>query len=318
MDARLVAHLADVAPQDWAEEIRRFEAVNHLFVKPRPGASAMRECADALGLKMRALYRVLDRQRAIHAGTSSGNRRLDGSLIATEADGLINAVLDELGDGATLEKLTRLARLRFEREGLPLPSSSALRHRLHRRPSNSLRPRLLTDADVVIDMASLHVTTDSDGGPTTGVQLLVMADAATGHIFSHSLHERKPSETEIMALVTTHWRPRSSPLSLLLGTSSIRNSLQRSRETLLRAGFEIDGKTRVRSGEALIAMFGLRIGRIRVDLRRAEAGRCILHPLVPPDVLQAIVAHIIEARNAKLVQDQRCCREAIGYRAITA
>lgn len=182
-----------------------------------------------------------------------------------------------------------------------MPSATSLRYRLHKRSSATrLQAQLGTIADIVIDRASLHVSTRDEAVATVGVQMLAMMDTRTGTVIAHSLHESNPDGADLIALVKSIGWAQPRPRAVLVGTSSVRAELLDRLPELNDLAINVDCQTRIRSGEALIGMFGLRIGRIRLDARRAEAGRRIRHPQVPLDVLDAVVTHVLRTKDASV------------------
>lgn len=295
IDATLCALLADMPPQLWEEETRRFAVVRDYL--ERPTQLHAERCAKRLGLSVRTLLRLASRQRRIRSGGRVVGGKLNCSAIRPEADDVIRAALDDIGPGATMERTRRVVEARCEDAGLAPPSSNAIRTRLHRHfEMPDVAARLGSDVNMVLDGTALGAMVRDPAGRVMQARLVAMIEIARGRVLAHSLLPDIASDERSIADVVAAVTP-GAKLSRVAVTGAARDALGAAAAISERADLELDRSVRIRTGDAMLALFGLRLGRVRLEPRGGRKGGAGAWPLVDGEVLREVLDLLVERHN---------------------
>lgn len=305
-DGVLIEDLSVAPSRTWPTIIERHQAVTDYLEINNPTTSDVDRFAQRVGLSRRMFYRLIDDRKRRLAGHSSATLITGrGRPITLEQETAISDALTRLGPGAlTRDVYTEAAVICAER-GIPAPSDYAVTSRVRApRERVEIRARLHRRFDWILDTSQLDfdvIESDGNSGPA---YMLALIDVHSGETLAHQVHPGKPSSLAIANLILPKiaqlHRPNPRRASLAVTTILWPEALLL--ESLLRRhaleAAECAPRT-VRSGEALMFVFGPRIGNISLRPRPRRSSSNV-QPAIEIALAEAVVGSLVSKRNEAL------------------
>lgn len=306
-DRILIEDLSVAPSRVWPTIIDRHHAVMSYLKIGNPTTADADRSARQLGLSRRMFYRLINGHRERSAGRSSATSITGrGRPVSFEQEVAISDALTRLGPGAwTRDVNAEVAEICAAR-GISAPSDYAVNTRV-RAPGRrvGLRARLRSRFDWILDTAQLDFDVVEGDGNTGRAYLLAFTDARTGETLAHEVRAGKPSSLALANLILpklpqlqrpSHGRSRLAVTKRLWAEAMLLKPL------LTEHGVEAaecEPRT-IRSGEAMLLVFGRKIGNI--SLRARAEGQSVQGEQAAIDLAlaQAVVASLVTNRNEEL------------------
>jgi hypothetical protein len=296
-DDEVYEHLADKAASEWVDQIGRLRIIAKYEGLIAPTREDIGAGAKELGLSDQMFKRLVKFRQSARVAGPRRDMRLGCSAINPAMDSLIRDTLLSGGGRGSLERTIRTVTEECLKLELTPPSSNAVRYRLRRCPHpEELNALIGPSIDLAIDDAELRVCVSDETGAPAMLHIIAAIEVTTGRIVAHSVHTRPPQSCDFARLALHASKGRSSPVRVAATTRG-RAGLQLESEAVARGGMLLERKLRLRSGAALIATVGLRLGRIQVRPRQCGS-RCSAQTPVPLRTARGVIEILVARHNA--------------------
>lgn len=306
-DEVLIGDLSVAPTASWPAIMNRHQAVTDYLSIKKPTTSDVDKFANDVGLSRRMFYRLIDDRKQRLAKHSSANPFIArGRPISLEHEAIIADALAHWGPGAlTRDVYAEVLEICAER-GIPAPSHYAVTSRVRTlREHDEIHTRLGHRFDWILDTSQLDFAVIEADGNSGTAYLLALIDARSGETLAHQVHADKPRSLAIANLMLAQLaqlhlcrleRVSLAVTAILWPEVSILDPLLR--QYAIEAA-ECAPKT-IRSGEALMFVYGRTIGSISLRPRPRRPSLGAVQPAIEMALAEAVVGSLVSKRNAEL------------------
>lgn len=309
MDRILTEDLSIAPSRVWPRLIARHQAVTDYLGIEGPTTADADRTAERTGLSRRMAYRLIEERKRRLAGHSARSPIAGrGRSIEPDQQAVIAEAITRCGPGAGPHDVYMEVQRIGAQWGISAPSEYAVTRRVRNHPKQfSINERLHDSFDWLLDSCQL------DFGLIRGrpepAHLLALIDARTGQIPAHALSASKPDALTIANLVLPRV-PQLIRFAHQPSTLAVTKLLWRDVEGLERLLLSNDVSARecppktIRSAEALLLIFGDRIGNISLRARPRRSGTFASLPLIEDTAARSVVDLLVTNRNSELDADR--------------
>lgn len=311
MDRILTEDLSIAPSKVWPDLIARHQAVTDYLRIEGPTTADADRTAQRTGLSRRMAYRLIEERKRRLAGHSARSPIAGrGRSIGPDQQAVIAEAITRCGPGAGPHDVY-MEVLRISAQcGIPAPSEFAVTRRVRNRQKQvSINDRLHDSFDWLLDSCQLDFGLFRACGRPEPAHLLVLIDARSGQIPAHTLPASKPDALTIANLVLPRV-PQLIRFAHQPSTLAVTKALWPEAEVLERLLLSNDVSARecppktIRTAEALLLIFGDRIGNISLRSRPRRSGTFASLPLIEETVARSVVDLLITNRNSELDVDR--------------
>ena len=302
-------YLAEFPPTLWKLALERgIEIERYLRNCPR-NLIEHDTIATALNLKRRKLYVLIDDFKKAQRRHDLRFRHGWRNPTDQRAFELIDKAIQAHGESERESVILATVEAACATLCIIPPSLTTIRTRMSRTPAKPcIAHRMGCTADLIIDSCQLDAFATDPQNKLAPVYLTALIDGATGVILGHESTPSPPTGStglNILLASQTNIPGPVSRLKLVLsaGLSDAHDTIARSAQGL-GIGILPMGRKRIRTGSALIATFGRRIGRIPICQHRKPTP---CGQEIPFTRVKEVIDLLVERRNALLQEHAVDC-----------
>ena len=302
-DRVLIESLTVASSKAWPKIIERYQFVTDYLEINMPTTADVDRFAQHVGLSRRMFYRLIeDRKRQLIERSSASpvigrGRPIDKEQELAISDALANHPADALLRDICIEVL-RIC----EERGIKPPSAYAIASRMRIRGKLvEIDARLHYQFDWVLDAAQLDFDIIGSDRVARPAYLLAVIDARRGVTLAHQVHGDKPRALDIINLISSKFaqsRSGSCPKRVAV-TRTLWAEVELLVSILCHHSIEVAecAPRTIRSGEALMLVFGGKIGNISLQPRPRRRFPDMERPAIEMALAEAIVGIIVQRQN---------------------
>lgn len=304
IDNLLVEDLANAPPQTWALMMQRAPVLER-YAALELTPYLRRSAAAELRVTPRHFGKLIGSYLARRTGASPARPMTGfGCWIGEAKEQVIAQAITNVGPGARESEVRcEVVRLSVE-SGVETPSETAIRRRFGRTPfALDLRARLRTDCDVLVDVCGLELNLE-DELRVAPAHLLALIDTNSGRTLTHRLFAGLPGTSEMATMVTdvlTSSMLQAPIFSSICLTNELQAAVGSSAlPAACKAYYLPEKNSRLRTGAAIKAVFGSRIGRVPVRGDPRVWDKPASSAAVPVEAAGSVISHLVAQRNSAL------------------
>ncbi|MBB4100497.1 hypothetical protein [Sphingomonas kyeonggiensis] len=306
MEPQLVDKLSRLRPRTWEQTIARYDAVEEYFAIPNAGHAEVQTCASKLGVNERTFYRLIADRRKHPAGRGRPNSRRQIKKAPRKSlrfvDPQVEAVIAEAM--LTTPRPCRIADIHVtvlhlcaERCIAP-PPFETVRRRFRTPRGSRVEPRPDLDR-LILDTCKFDFSVGDTNGRNAPAVIVALVHPSSRTVITHEIFCGPPSAAEIGAFLSKaapEIEGRSITVSFALRdeVSALKALLAPAGVSVLPDSYHLSGAADITGpGEALLHVFGLRIGPIAILSRSLRSAT--LPTAGNLEVARAVCAKLIDS-----------------------